>query len=152
MKLIKLNLIWSDLIQISFESELIWTDLNLIQTELIWIWTELNWIWIWIWIWSEPNRTDLNWIIYINIFRITPPILMLETWSYHHSNPLNETNLMVSRSLKSNHWMLRSTKLSSNFPSNLTPSILILQTWNTYHSNPLIETNLMVSRSLKSNH
>ena len=113
MKLIKLNLIWSDLIQISFESELIWTDLNLIQTELIWIWTELNWIWIWIWIWiwSEPNRTDLNWIIYINIFRITLPIFMLETWSYHHSNPLNEANLMVLRSLKSNHWMLRSTKL-----------------------------------------
>ena len=59
---------------------------------------------------------------------------------------------MVSWSLKSNHWMLRSTQLSSNFPSNLTPSILILQTWNTYHPNPLDKTNLMASRSLKSNH
>ena len=83
---------------------------------------------------------------------VTPSILMLETLSNHHSNPLDEAILMTPKSMKSDHWISKSIKIYLNLQMSVSPSILMLQTCNTHHSNPLSEVILMTPKSMKSNH
>ena len=83
---------------------------------------------------------------------VTLSILMLETWSNHHSNPLSEAILMIPKSMESDHWITKSIKIYLNIQRDVTPSILMLQTWDTHHSNPLSEAILMIPKSMKSNH